>query len=87
VASGPAHVPDRAAGRLRRRRPKTKAVKLDDGTYQISGEKIFITSGDHDLTDNIVHLVLARTPDAAPGTKGLSLFIVPRSGSMRTAPW
>ncbi|PWB75217.1 MAG: acyl-CoA dehydrogenase [Holophagae bacterium] len=57
---------------------KTKAVKQDDGTYLISGEKIFITSGDHDLTDNIVHLVLARTPDAAPGTKGLSLFIVPK---------
>jgi alkylation response protein AidB-like acyl-CoA dehydrogenase len=57
---------------------KTKAVKLDDGTYRISGEKIFITSGDHNLTDNIVHLVLARTPDAAPGTKGLSLFIIPK---------
>jgi hypothetical protein len=57
---------------------KTKAVKQDDGTYLISGEKIFITSGDHDLTDNIVHLVLARTPDATPGTKGLSLFIVPK---------
>ena len=57
---------------------KTKAVKQADGTYLISGEKIFITSGDHDLTDNIVHLVLARTPDAAPGTKGLSLFIVPK---------
>ena len=57
---------------------KTKAIKLDDGTYLITGEKIFITSGDHDLTENIIHLVLARTPDAPPGTKGLSLFIVPK---------
>jgi alkylation response protein AidB-like acyl-CoA dehydrogenase len=56
----------------------TKAVKQDDGTYSITGEKIFITSGEHDLTDNIVHLVLARTPDAAPGTKGLSMFIIPK---------
>jgi alkylation response protein AidB-like acyl-CoA dehydrogenase len=56
----------------------TKAVKQDDGTYLITGEKIFITSGEHDLTENIVHLVLARTPDAAPGTKGLSLFIIPK---------
>ncbi len=57
---------------------KTKAVKLDDGSYQISGEKIFITSGDQNLTENIVHLVLARTPDAPAGTRGLSLFIVPK---------
>jgi len=57
---------------------KCKAVQLPDGSYQITGEKIFITSGDHDLTDNIVHLVLARTPDAPGGTKGLSLFIVPK---------
>lgn len=57
---------------------KTKAVKLDDGTYQISGEKIFITSGDHDLTENIVHLVLARTPEADVGTRGLSLFVIPK---------
>jgi alkylation response protein AidB-like acyl-CoA dehydrogenase len=57
---------------------KTKAVKRDDGTYQITGEKIFITSGDQDLTENIIHLVLARTPDAPAGTKGLSLFIVPK---------
>ncbi len=56
----------------------TKAVKQDDGTYKITGEKIFISSGDHDLTENIVHLVLARTPDAAPGTKGLSMFIIPK---------
>jgi alkylation response protein AidB-like acyl-CoA dehydrogenase len=57
---------------------KTKAVKQDDGTYSISGEKIFITSGEHDLTENIVHLVLARTPDAPAGTKGLSLFVIPK---------
>jgi alkylation response protein AidB-like acyl-CoA dehydrogenase len=56
----------------------TKAVKQDDGSYSISGEKIFITGGDHDLVDNIVHLVLARTPDAPGGTKGLSLFIIPK---------
>ena len=57
---------------------KTKAVKQDDGTYLISGEKIFITSGEHDLTENIIHLVLARTPGAPAGTKGLSLFVVPK---------
>ena len=56
----------------------TKAVKRDDGTYEITGQKIFITWGDQDLTDNIIHLVLAKTPDAAPGTKGISLFIVPK---------
>ena len=57
---------------------KTKAVKNADGSYQITGEKIFITAGEHDLTDNISHLVLARTPEAPVGTKGLSLFIVPK---------
>jgi alkylation response protein AidB-like acyl-CoA dehydrogenase len=57
---------------------KTKAVKNDDGSYQITGEKIFITAGEHDLTENIIHLVLARTPDAPVGTKGLSLFIIPK---------
>ena len=56
----------------------TKATKQDDGTYKIEGTKIFISCGDHDLTDNIVHLVLARTPGAPAGTKGLSLFVVPR---------
>jgi len=56
----------------------TRATKLEDGTYRISGEKIFISSGDHQLSDNIIHLVLARTPDAPAGTKGLSLFIVPK---------
>jgi alkylation response protein AidB-like acyl-CoA dehydrogenase len=57
---------------------KTKAVKHDDGSYAITGEKIFITGGDHDLAENIIHLVLARTPGAPVGTKGLSLFIVPK---------
>ncbi len=56
----------------------TKAERQDDGTYKITGQKIFITWGEHDLTENIVHLVLARTPDAPPGTKGISLFIVPK---------
>ncbi len=56
----------------------TIAKKRDDGTYNIQGTKIFISGGDHDMTDNIVHMVLARTTDAPPGTKGLSLFIVPK---------
>ena len=57
---------------------KTKAVSQSDGTYNITGQKIFITSGDHDLTENIVHLVLARSTDSPPGTKGISLFLVPK---------
>jgi len=57
---------------------KTKAVEQSDGTYKLTGQKIFITSGDHDLTENIIHLVLARTPDAPTGTKGISLFLVPK---------
>ena len=57
---------------------RTKAVPQPDGSYRIFGNKIFITYGDHDYTDNIVHLVLARTPDAPPGTKGISLFVVPK---------
>ena len=56
----------------------TKAERQDDGTYRLTGTKIFITWGDQDLTDNIIHLVLARTPDAAPGTKGISLLVVPK---------
>ncbi len=56
----------------------TKAVPQDDGTYRISGQKIYITYGEHDLTDNIIHLVLAKTPDAPAGTKGISMFIVPK---------
>jgi alkylation response protein AidB-like acyl-CoA dehydrogenase len=55
-----------------------QATRRPDGKYSIKGTKIFISGGDHDLTDNIVHMVLARTPDAPPGTKGLSLFIVPK---------
>jgi 3-(methylthio)propanoyl-CoA dehydrogenase len=56
----------------------TKAVPADDGTWRITGQKIFITYGEHDLAGNIVHLVLARVPDAPPGTKGISCFIVPK---------
>ncbi len=57
---------------------KTKAEKKNDGTYKISGQKIFITSGDHDLTENIIHLVIARATDSPTGTKGISLFLVPK---------
>jgi alkylation response protein AidB-like acyl-CoA dehydrogenase len=56
----------------------TSAVKNSDGTYSITGNKIFITNGDHDLTENIVHPVLARVEGAAPGTRGISIFIVPK---------
>jgi 3-(methylthio)propanoyl-CoA dehydrogenase len=56
----------------------TRAVPAEDGTWRISGQKIFITFGEHDLTENIIHLVLARAPDAPPGTKGISTFIVPK---------
>ena len=57
---------------------RTKAVPQSDGSHHLSGTKIFISGGEHDLTDNIVHLVLARLPDAPPGPKGLSLFLVPK---------
>ena len=57
---------------------RSKAEPQGDGTYKISGTKIFITAGEHDLTENIIHLVLARTPDAPPGIKGISLFVVPK---------
>ena len=57
---------------------KTKAAEQSDGTYKLTGQKIFITSGDQDLTENIIHLVLARTSDAPSGTKGISLFLVPK---------
>ena len=57
---------------------RTKAERAGDGTYRITGSKIFITYGEHDLTANIIHFVLARLPDAPPGTKGLSLFLVPK---------
>jgi alkylation response protein AidB-like acyl-CoA dehydrogenase len=64
---------------------KTRAVPAEDGSYRIKGQKIFITFGDHDLTDNIVHLVLARLPDAPRGTKGISLFLVPKTLADGTA--
>jgi len=57
---------------------KTKAEKQSDGTYKITGQKIFITSGDQDLTENIIHLVIARVTDSPAGTKGISLFLVPK---------
>jgi len=57
---------------------KTKAVPNDDGSYKVNGTKIFISAGEHDLTENIVHIVLAKLPDSPKGTKGLSLFIIPK---------
>jgi acyl-CoA dehydrogenase len=57
---------------------KSRAERQPDGTYRVFGQKIFITYGEHDFTDNIVHLVLARLPDAPPGTRGISLFLVPK---------
>src|ERR1700736_5172695 len=57
---------------------RTKAERAADGSYRITGSKIFITYGEHDLTDNIIHFVLARLPDAPPGTRGISLFLVPK---------
>ena len=57
---------------------RTKAEPLADGGYALTGQKIFISAGEHDLADNIVHLVLARLPDAPPGSKGISLFVVPK---------
>ena len=57
---------------------RSKAERVGDGTYRITGQKIFITYGEHDLTENIIHLVLARLPDAPPGTRGISLFLVPK---------
>ncbi|MFL5221190.1 MAG: acyl-CoA dehydrogenase [Microvirga sp.] len=57
---------------------RSRAERAADGTYRITGSKIFITYGEHDMVDNIVHLVLARLPDAPPGTRGISLFLVPK---------
>ncbi|MEW5729187.1 MAG: acyl-CoA dehydrogenase [Pseudomonadota bacterium] len=57
---------------------RTRAVPAGDGSYRITGQKIFITAGEHDMAENIVHLVLARLPDAPPGVKGISLFVVPK---------
>lgn len=57
---------------------RSKAERLPDGRYKITGQKIFITWGEHDLAENVIHLVLARLPDAPAGTKGISMFIVPK---------
>jgi acyl-CoA dehydrogenase len=57
---------------------RTKAERASDGTYRLTGQKIFITYGEHDLTENIIHFVLARLPNAPPGTRGISLFLVPK---------
>ena len=57
---------------------RSKAVPAEDGSYRITGTKIFISAGEHDLADNIIHLVLAKLPDAPPGTRGISLFVVPK---------
>jgi alkylation response protein AidB-like acyl-CoA dehydrogenase len=57
---------------------RMKAIPAEDGSYRLSGTKIFISGGEHDLTENIVHLVLARLPDAPPGIKGISLFLIPK---------
>ncbi|MBT8083025.1 MAG: acyl-CoA dehydrogenase C-terminal domain-containing protein [Gammaproteobacteria bacterium] len=57
---------------------RTRAEQAADGTYRITGSKLFVSSGEHDMAENIVHIVLARLPDAPPGTKGISLFIVPK---------
>ena len=57
---------------------KTKAIEQPDGSYKLTGQKMFITSGDHDLTENIIHLVIARASDSPAGTKGISLFLVPK---------
>jgi alkylation response protein AidB-like acyl-CoA dehydrogenase len=77
--------PHRAAGGIGRRRAQDQGEPVGDGTFRIKGTKIFISFGDHDMADNIVHLVLARTPDAPAGTKGLSLFLVPKYRLMPTA--
>ena len=62
---------------------RTKAVKQADGSYRITGTKIFISAGEHDLAENIVHLVLARIEGAPAGTKGISLFVVPKLTGQR----
>src|SRR5947207_3086211 len=58
--------------------PRNRAERAPDGSYRITGQKIFITYGDHELTDNIVHFVLARLPDAPAGSRGISLFLIPK---------
>ena len=66
---------------------KTKAIPNGDGSYSLTGTKIFISSGEHDFTDQIVHIVLARLPNAPEGTRGISLFIVPGTTSTPTVLW
>src|SRR4029077_6355139 len=70
---------------------RTRAVPAQDDRwgehYRLSGQKIFITYGEHDLCDNIVHMVLARTPDAPPGSRGISLFLVPKFPPDGAAGW
>ena len=82
-SSSPASGWARCSSPSRRRAPtsarlRTRAERAADGSYRITGQKIFITYGEHDLTDNIIHFVLARLPDAPPGTRGISLFLVPK---------
>jgi alkylation response protein AidB-like acyl-CoA dehydrogenase len=72
------HVPDRAALRYRPGPDAHQGRAQPDGTYRITGQKIFISAGEHDMAGNIIHLVLARVTDAPPGIKGVSLFIVPK---------
>jgi alkylation response protein AidB-like acyl-CoA dehydrogenase len=72
------HVPDRAALRHRPGPAAHQAEPQADGSYKITGNKIFISAGEHDMAENIVHLVLARLPDAPAGSKGISLFVVPK---------
>ena len=72
------HEPHRTAGGLGCRCAHARGGQHDDGSYAITGQKIFITFGDHDMAEQIVHLVLARTPEAPAGTKGISCFIVPK---------
>ena len=66
---------------------KTRAVPAADGSYAISGSKIFISAGEHDMSDNIIHLVLAKLPDAPAGPKGISLFLVPKFMVNAEAAW
>jgi alkylation response protein AidB-like acyl-CoA dehydrogenase len=72
------HGPDRRHRRFGLGLLKTTAKPNGDGSYTVSGSKIFISSGDHDMAENVIHLVLARLPDAPAGTKGISLFLCPK---------
>ena len=77
------HEPDRGAMRHRPRPHPHQGGAQSDGSFRITGTKIFISAGEHDLADNIVHLVLARIAGAPPGTRGLSLFVVPKIHTRR----